>query len=128
ALSKAAELAKLTDWDKAQRLFEEARSADGANAAAVDGLAPLLKDQGKLSESITLLVNAAELNKTERARWLIDAAEYCVALGDTDWAKQLYRDARSADPTNYKAGVALVELGWSDGIITPEEREELAPI
>ncbi len=128
ALCKAADLAKLSDWEKAQSLYEEARQADPSNAVAVDGLAALMKDKGQLSDAITLLVNAAEHNKTERSRWLTDAAEYCVGLGDTDWAKQLYRDARGADPTNYKAGVALVELGWSDGIITPEEREELTPI
>jgi tetratricopeptide (TPR) repeat protein len=128
ALLKAAELAKLQDWDKAQRLFEEARAADPLLARAVDGLTGLLKDRGQLAESITLLVNAAEQNKTERSRWLVEAADLCVALGDTEWAKQLYREARGADPTNYKAGVALVELGWSDGVITPEEREELVPI
>jgi tetratricopeptide (TPR) repeat protein len=127
-LCKAADLAKLQDWDRAQKLYEEARHADPSLAAAVDGLAGLMRDRGQLSESITLLVNASEHNKDERSRWLVDAADLCVALGDTDWAKQLYREARTADPTNYKAGVALVELGWSDGLITPEERVELTPI
>lgn len=128
ALCKAADLARLQDWDKAQKLYEEAREADPTLAAPVDALASLLRDKGHLSDAITMLVNGAEQNKAERSRWLVDAADLCVALGDTDWAKQLYRDARTADPKNHKAGVALVELGWSDGVITPEEREELAPI
>ncbi|HEU4616287.1 MAG TPA: tetratricopeptide repeat protein, partial [Kofleriaceae bacterium] len=123
ALCKAAELAKLQNWDKAQQLYEEARAADPDLKEAVDGLASLLRDKGQLSEAIQLLVNAAEHNDTERSRWLVDAADFCVALGDTDWAKQLYKDARNADPLNYKAGVALVELCWDSGDLV-----ELAPI
>jgi tetratricopeptide (TPR) repeat protein len=123
ALCKAAELAKLQDWDRAQALFEQAAEADPDLPAAVDGLATLRRDRGQLSEAITLLVNAAERNKAERSRWLVDAADFCVALGDTDWAKQLYREARGADPTNYKAGVALVELDADGG-----DPAELAPI
>jgi Tfp pilus assembly protein PilF len=121
ALVKAAEIAKLQNWDKAQELFEQARAADPDLAEAVDGLATLLRDRGQLSEAITLIVNAAERNKTERPRWLVDAADFCVALGDTDWAKQLYRDARAADPGNMKAGVALVELGWEGHDADPAE-------
>src|SRR5687768_10908753 len=123
ALVKAADLAKLQDWDKAQQLYEEARKADPDNVEAVEGLATLMRDKGQLSEAITLLVNAAERNETHRSRWLVDAADFCVALGDTDWAKQLYKDARTADPLNYKAGVALVELCWDSGDLV-----ELAPI
>jgi tetratricopeptide (TPR) repeat protein len=121
ALVKAADIAKLQNWDKAQELFEQARAADPDLAAAVDGLATLLRDRGQLSEAITLIVNAAERNPTERPRWLVDAADFCVALGDTDWAKQLYRDARAADPGNMKAGVALVELGWEGHDADPAE-------
>jgi tetratricopeptide (TPR) repeat protein len=128
ALCKAADLAKLQDWDKAQRLYEEARTADPDNVAAVDGLAGMLRDRGQLSEAVTMLVNAAERIESERSRWLVDAADFCVALGDTDWAKQLYRDARTADPTNYRAGVALVELGWSASSPDGGDPGELAAI
>jgi tetratricopeptide (TPR) repeat protein len=115
ALCKAAEIAKLQNWDKAQDLYEQARAADPDLVAATEGLATLLRDKGQLSESITLLVNAAERIKGEqKARWLVDAADLCVALGDTDWAKQLYRDARAAEPGNMKAGIAMVELGWDE--------------
>ncbi len=123
ALCKAADLARLQNWDKAQQLYEEARKADPDLKEAVDGLASLLRDKGQLSEAIQLLVNAAEASDTEKSRWLVDAADFSVALGDTDWAKQLYRDARAADPLNYKAGVALVELCWDSGDLV-----ELAPI
>jgi tetratricopeptide (TPR) repeat protein len=123
ALCKAADLAKLQDWNRAQALFEQAAEADPDLPAAVDGLATLMRDRGQLSEAITLLVNAAERSKSERSRWLVDAADFCVALGDTDWAKQLYREARGADPSNYKAGVALVELDADGG-----DPAELAPI
>ena len=57
---RAAELAQLHDWDKAQELFERARKDDPDLAPAVDGLASLLRDRGQLAEAITLLVNAAE--------------------------------------------------------------------
>jgi tetratricopeptide (TPR) repeat protein len=123
ALCKAADLAKLQDWDKAQKLFEQAREADPDLPDAVDGLATLMRDRGQLSEAITLLVNAAERNFGSRARWLVDAADFCVALGDTDWAKQLYREALAADPSNQKAGVALVELDADGG-----DPAELSPI
>lgn len=123
ALCKAAELARLQNWDKAQQLYEEARKADPDLEQAVDGLASLLRDRGQLADAVTLLVNAAETNEAQRSRWLVDAADFCVALGDTDWAKQLYKDARAADPLNYKAGVALVELCWDSGDLV-----ELAPI
>ncbi len=123
ALCKAADLARLQNWDKAQQLYEEARKADPDLEEAVEGLASLLRDKGQLSDAVTLLVNAAEHNETQRSRWLVDAADFCVALGDTDWAKQLYKDARVADPLNYKAGVALVELCWDSGDLV-----ELAPI
>jgi tetratricopeptide (TPR) repeat protein len=82
-----------------------------------------LRDKGQLPEAIQLLVNAAEHHETEKSRWLVDAADFCVGLGDTDWAKQLYKDARAADPLNYKAGVALVEICWDSGDLV-----ELAPI
>ena len=123
ALCKAAELARLQNWDKAQQLYEEAREADPDLQQPVDGLAALLRDKGQLPDAIQLLVNAAERNEAERSRWLVDAADFCVALGDTDWAKQLYKDARVADPLNQKAGVALVELCWDSGDLV-----ELAPI
>lgn len=125
ALCRAAEVAKLADWDKAQALFERARADDPDLAPAIDGLAILLRDRGELSASIALLVEGAERPAlaAERSRWLADAADFCVGIGDTDWAKQLYRDARVADPTNHKAGVALVELCWDTGSLV-----ELAPI
>jgi tetratricopeptide (TPR) repeat protein len=125
ALCRAAEIAKLHDWDKAQALFERARTDDPDLVPAIDGLAVLLRDRGELSASIDLLVQGAERPAlaAERSRWLADAADFCVAIGDTDWAKQLYRDARAADPVNHKAGVALVELCWDTGSLV-----ELAPI
>jgi tetratricopeptide (TPR) repeat protein len=125
ALCRAAEMAKLDDWDKAQGLFEQARTDDPDLVPAIDGLAVLLRDRGELSASIALLVQGAERPAltAERSRWLVDAADFCVAIGDTDWAKQLYRDARAADPANHKAGVALVELCWDTGSLV-----ELAPI
>ena len=115
ALVKAGELAKLQDWDKAQKLFEEAHALDRELVEAVDGLATLLRDRGQLSESIRVLVNAAEHAKADKTRWLLEAADFCVGLGDTDWAKQLYRDVRAIEPDNYRAGVALVELCWDTG-------------
>lgn len=125
ALCRAADLAKLQDWDRAQALFERARQDDPDLVPAIDGLAVLLRDRGELSASIALLVEGAERPAlgAERSRWLTDAADFCVAIGDTDWAKQLYRDARAADPANHRAGVALVELCWDTGSLV-----ELAPI
>jgi tetratricopeptide (TPR) repeat protein len=125
ALCRAAEMAKLQDWDKAQALFERARADDPDLVPAIDGLAVLLRDRGELSASIALLVEGAERPAltAERSRWLADAADFCVGIGDTDWAKQLYRDARAADPANHRAGVALVELCWDTGALV-----ELAPI
>jgi len=125
ALCRAAEMAKLSDWDRAQALFERARADDPDLVPAIDGLAVLLRDRGELSASIALLVQGAERPAlaAERSRWLSDAADFCVAIGDTDWAKTLYRDARAADPANHKAGVALVELCWDTGSLV-----ELAPI
>src|SRR5207247_6671418 len=93
--------------------------------AAIDGCVTLLRDRGQMSDAISLLIKSAERPPlgSERARWLCEAADFCVALGDTDWAKQLYRDAHEADPTNTRAGVALVELCMDDGVLP-----ELAPI
>ena len=122
---RAAELAKLIDYDKAEALFGRALQDDPVLPPAVDGLVGLLRDRGELPRAIDLLVAAAK-NSTasgERARWFCDAADYSVALGDIDRAKQLYRDARTADPTNDKAGYALVELCKDTGSLV-----ELAPI
>jgi len=124
-LCKAAELARLQDWNVAQDLFERARKDDPDLVPAVDGLTVLLRDRGQLGASIDLLVDAAARPTLapERSRWLADAADFCVAQGETERAKQLYRDARAADPTNHKAGTALVELCWDTGSLV-----ELAPI
>ncbi len=122
-LTRAAELAKLTSWDKAQALYERARKDDPQYAPAVDGYVSLLRDRGQLADAISLLVKGAEDIEGERARWLVDAGDFCVALGDTDWARQLYRDARAADPGNQRAGAALVELAEGAG-----DLGELAPI
>ncbi|MBA3396461.1 MAG: hypothetical protein H0T89_27770 [Deltaproteobacteria bacterium] len=124
-LCQAAEIAKLQDWNVAQQLFERARADDPDLIAAVDGLVVLLRDRGQLPEAISLLERAAARDTLvdERSRWLADAADYCVALGDTERAKGLYRAARAADPTNHKAGTALVELCWDTGSLV-----ELAPI
>lgn len=114
---RAAEVARQHDWDKAQALYERARADDPDLAPAIDGLSTLLRDRGDLAAVIGLLTSAAERPAlaAERARWLADAADYCVAIGDTDWAKRLYREARTADPTHHKAGLALVELCWDTG-------------
>jgi tetratricopeptide (TPR) repeat protein len=122
---RAAKLASTVNWDKAQKLYERALAGDPDLVAAVDGLVILLRDRGQLSEAVTLLVNSAERASlvAERSRWLTDAADYCVALGDTDWAAQLYREARIADPANAKAGIALVELTRDSSALV-----ELVPI
>jgi tetratricopeptide (TPR) repeat protein len=109
---RAAEVARQCDWDRAQALYEQALRDDPDLAPAIDGLATLLRDRGELAAVVALLVAAAERPAlvAERSRWLADAADFCVATGDTDRAKQLYREARAADPANHKAGLALVEL------------------
>jgi tetratricopeptide (TPR) repeat protein len=114
---RAAEVARQHDWDMAQALYERARADDPDLVPAVDGLATLLRDRGELAEVIALLTSAAERPAlaVERTRWLADAADFCVAIGDTDRAKRLYREARTADPANHKAGLALVELCWDTG-------------
>ncbi len=124
-LVKAGELAKLENWDRAQSLFEAARRDDPDLAEAVDGFVPLLRDRGQLADAITLLLAGADRPAllTHRSRWLTDAGDLCVALGDTDWAKRLYLEARVADPTNHKAGAAVVELCFDSGQLV-----ELAPI
>jgi tetratricopeptide (TPR) repeat protein len=122
-LTRAAELAKLTSWDKAQGLYERALKDDPAYVSAIDGYIGLLRDRGQLADTVTVLVNSAERVPSERARWLTDAGDYCVALGDTDWAMQLYRDARAADPSNLRAGAALVELCADSGDLA-----EIAPL
>ncbi len=124
-LCRAADVAKLQDWGLAQDLFERARADDPDLVAAIDGLAVLLRDRGELAGSIALLEQAAARPAlvAERSRWLVDAADFCVALGDTERAKGVYRQARLADPTNHKAGVALVELCWDTGDLV-----ELAPM
>jgi tetratricopeptide (TPR) repeat protein len=111
-LLRAAKLALLVNYDQAQQLFQDALAANPDLVPAIDGLATLLRDRGQLSDAVTALINAADRPSLahERSRWLTDAADFCVALGDTDWATQLYRDARTADPQNAKAGIALVEL------------------
>ena len=124
-LVRAAELAKLENWDRAQALFESARKDDPDLAEAVDGFVPLLRDRGQLPDAINLLMSASERPAlvANRSRWLTDAGDFCVALGDTDMAKSLYLDARAADPTNHKAGAAVVELCWDTGQLV-----DLAPL
>jgi len=122
-LARAADLAKLSDWDRAQSLYERARQNDPALASAVDGFAGLLRDRGQFAEAMALLVDAAKTDRPERARWLVDAADYAVATGDVARAKELYREARKVDPDNEKAGLALVELVGDDGALV-----ELAPM
>ena len=124
-LTRAAEIARLHDYDKAQALFERARKDDPDLAPAVDGFVGLLRDRGQLSEVRALLVLAAKnpAFAAEKSRWLADAADYSVALGDVARAKDLYREARKADPDNAKAGLALVELCWDEGSLV-----ELAPM
>ena len=124
-LTRAAEIAKLHDWDKAQKLYERARMDDPDLATAVDGFVGLLRDRGQLAEVRALLVLAATnpAFATDKSRWLADAADYSVALGEVSRAKELYREARKADPDNAKAGLALVELSTDEGSLV-----ELAPI
>lgn len=124
-LFRAADVARQYDYDKAQALYERARADDPDLVPAIDGLATLLRDRGELAAMVTLLVDAAARPalSAERSRWLADAADFCVGLGDTDRAKRLYREARAADPGNAKAGLALVELCWDTGDLA-----DLAPM
>ncbi|HEV7559674.1 MAG TPA: tetratricopeptide repeat protein, partial [Kofleriaceae bacterium] len=124
-LYRAADIARHHDYDRAQKLFERARADDPDLVPAIDGLAQLLRDRGMLDQVVPLLVDAAARPAlaAERSRWLADAADFCVAQGDTERAKELYREARRADPTNHNAGIALVELCWDTGSLV-----ELAPI
>src|SRR5262245_12429737 len=114
---RAADVARQYDYDKAQALYEQARADDPDLVPAIDGLATLLRDRGDLAAVIAVLVDAADRPRleAERSRWLADAADFCVATGDTERAKGLYRQARAADATNHKAGLALVELCWDTG-------------
>ncbi|HEY1548804.1 MAG TPA: hypothetical protein VGG28_13335 [Kofleriaceae bacterium] len=124
-LVRAGELAKLENWDRAQHLFETARKDDPDLAEAIDGFVPLLRDRGNLADAISTLIAGAERPAlvAHRSRWLTDAGDLCVALGDTDWAKQLYLDARAADASNHKASAAVVELVWDTGALV-----DLAPL
>ncbi len=124
-LRRAAEHAKLSDWNRAQRLFEESRACDPDLPKTVDSFASLMRDQGREKEMIALLLEAAArpAMASERSRWLTDAADATVGLGDTTGAVQLYMQARKADPENHKAGVALVELCIDTGALV-----DLAPI
>lgn len=120
---RAAEAAQ--ELDKAQALFERAMVDDPDLAPAIDGLALLLRDRAKFAAAADLLVKAADRPAlaAERSRWLTDAADFAVADVNTERAKELYRAARAADPTNDRAGVALVELYGDSG-----ELGELVPI
>ncbi|MBA3500723.1 MAG: hypothetical protein H0T65_10135, partial [Deltaproteobacteria bacterium] len=124
-LTRAGEVAKLHDWALSQDLYERARKDDPDHVPAIDGLAGLLRDRGELGRSIDLLIEVAARPSlaAEKSRWLVDAADFCVAQGETDRAKSLYREARVADPSNHKAGLALVELCSDTGSLA-----ELAPI
>jgi len=124
-LARAAQLAKLYDWDRAQRLFERARTDDPDLPDAIDGFVQLHRDKGQLAEAVKLLLEGAARPGMvkEKSRWLTDAAGYCVALGDTTRAEKLYREARVANPDNHEAGLALVELCLDSGSLV-----ELAPI
>ncbi|MEJ7603656.1 MAG: tetratricopeptide repeat protein [Kofleriaceae bacterium] len=120
---RAAEVAN--ELDKAQQLYERALTDDPELVPAIDGLAILLRDRGQFGAAADLLTRVAERAglATERSRWLTDAADFVVALGETERAKELYRAARAADPTNDRAGVALVELYGDSGALG-----ELVPI
>ena len=123
---RASAIARLLDYDIAQTQLERARADDPDLAAAVDGLASLLRERGDLRGAANVLLDGAQREATlasDRVRWLIEAADYHVALGDLARAKDLYREARVADPKNYRAGVALVELCSEEGALT-----ELGPI
>ncbi|HEX2686005.1 MAG TPA: tetratricopeptide repeat protein [Kofleriaceae bacterium] len=122
---RAADIARQYDYDKAQAFYEQARVDDPDLVPAIDGLATLLRDRGELSQVVALLVEAAERPAlaAERSRWLADAADFCVAIGDTEWAQRLYRQARTTDPSNHKAGLALVELSSDTGDLA-----DLAPM
>nr|HEX4314905.1 tetratricopeptide repeat protein [Kofleriaceae bacterium] len=120
---RAADVARLVDYDRAQGYFERALHDDAELAPAVDGLVALMRDRGELAPAIDFLVSAAERAIPDRSRWLTDAGDFSVALGDFERAKQLYKEARRADPTNDKAGYALVELCKDTGSLV-----ELAPI
>src|SRR5262249_12933854 len=85
ALCRAAEIARNHDWDKAQALFEAARKDDPDLAPATDGLVLLLRDRDRVPDAIRVLVEAAGRDVAlvvDRSRWLADAADYRVALGD----------------------------------------------
>src|SRR5207245_317400 len=80
-LVRAAELAKLENWDRAQSLYESARKDDPDLAEAVEGFVPLLRDRGQLPDAINLLIAGAERPALamHRSRWLTDAGDFCVA-------------------------------------------------
>lgn len=121
ALLRAANLCQ--NVDRAQELFEQALADDPGLVAAVDGLALLLRDRGELAAVADVYERYAKTFPAERSRWLAEAADFRLADGDAERAKQLYRDARTADPSNHKAGLALVELGFDTGTVG-----ELVPI
>ncbi|MGE0550755.1 MAG: tetratricopeptide repeat protein [Kofleriaceae bacterium] len=128
-LARAAELAKLQDWDKSLKLFQRALADDPDLVAAIDGYVQLLRDRGQLADAVSFLIASADRPAlaTERARWLTDAADFCVGLGETDRARELYRQVRTIDPGNRKAGIALVEL-WDGPSSDGGSLQELVPI
>src|ERR1041384_3365940 len=56
---RAADVARQYDYDRAQALYERARTDDPDLVPAIDGLAALLRDRGDLAAVVALLVEAA---------------------------------------------------------------------
>ncbi len=90
------------------------RSAEGVCAWAIDTLAALCIREGDTDRALRVLESGSTMPMDERKRWMREAADLALKLGNRDRATELYRGVLSIDE-DQEAMAALAALCEEDG-------------
>jgi len=125
-LCRAGELCgDLRDARGAEERFTRVLELDPTYAPAMTALAAIYRQNGEFLRAAKFLVEAVEhtVNRLERTRLHIAAAEMYERIDDSIKAVELYRAALDEDPEHQQAAERAADLLWG-----AQRHEELIPV
>ncbi len=103
---------RLHDSDRAVALLESSYNAIAAKMPTLELLTTILEKQGKFREASAYAQQAiARTTRSERRPWLLRLGSLQERAGDHDTARESYREALDAEPSDSEAFEALLRCG-----------------
>ena len=111
-------LARVEEPERAEELFQEALALDPQSLPARRGLAQLLFDRGRFSESARLFDEVARGNDPDYKYYVDDHVRALIRQGEPAKAAEVASAAVKKAPTEWTLAVLYAELARTEGVPT----------